>query len=225
VGGRRARRALIAAAGAAALVLGLGQVLLPVLARHEISTRIARYGQVGSVSVSAWPAIRLLWGSADAVRVSASELALTPHQSASLLAEARGTGSLDAGVRSLREGPLALRSVRLHKRGALMEGEALIDGGAVAAALPQGLEVTLLDGRGGVVRARVRGTLFGFKGEMVVLARADRGRLVVEALDGPARGLSVVLFSDPRIQVLGVGAAIARVRPLAYRLTMRARLR
>ena len=76
-GPRRLRIALLAAAGVL-LLLGLAQLLLPRIASSTISSRVGRYGKVESVSVSAWPAVELLWGSADSVRVKARRLSLSP---------------------------------------------------------------------------------------------------------------------------------------------------
>ena len=53
------------------LLLVLAQLLLPRIAASRISSRVGRYGTVQSVSVSAWPAVELLWGHADSVRVKA----------------------------------------------------------------------------------------------------------------------------------------------------------
>ena len=61
------------------LVLALAQVLLPRIAASRISSRVGRYGKVQSVSVSAWPAVELLWGSVDSVRVAAGEPRAEPR--------------------------------------------------------------------------------------------------------------------------------------------------
>ncbi len=89
-GGRSKARIAAFLAGAALLVLALAQLLLPRIAAERISSRVGRYGSVESVSVSAWPAVKLLWGSVDSVRVRARHLSLSPAQAAKLLWEARG---------------------------------------------------------------------------------------------------------------------------------------
>ena len=63
------RRILGGTAAAVVLLLVLAQLLLPGLAARRIRTRVGRYGTVKSVSVSAWPAVKVLWGDADAVTV------------------------------------------------------------------------------------------------------------------------------------------------------------
>src|ERR1019366_6227068 len=77
-------------------------VLLPRIAASVISSRVGRYGKVNSVSVSAWPAVKLLWGSADSVKVRAQSLTLEPGQAAKLLWEARSTTRVDASVQRVR---------------------------------------------------------------------------------------------------------------------------
>ena len=43
------------------------------IAASRISSRVGRYGKVQSVSVSAWPAVELLWGHADSVHGAGRE--------------------------------------------------------------------------------------------------------------------------------------------------------
>ncbi len=56
------------------LLVVLAQVFLPSLAARRVRDRVARYGTVRSVSVSAFPAVKLLWGKADTVNVDAGTL-------------------------------------------------------------------------------------------------------------------------------------------------------
>ena len=74
------------------LALALAQVFLPRIAASRISSRLRRYGTVQSVSVKAWPAVELLWGSADSVRVRARSLTVSPAQTAKLLVGSAGGG-------------------------------------------------------------------------------------------------------------------------------------
>jgi hypothetical protein len=62
------------------LLLALAQVFLPGIAAERIESRLERYGRVAGVSVTAWPAIELLWGHADSVRVHALRLNLNTAQ-------------------------------------------------------------------------------------------------------------------------------------------------
>src|ERR1019366_7640405 len=125
------------AAAAVVLLLALAQVILPRIAASVISSRVGRYGKVNSVSVSAWPAVKLLWGSADSVKVRAQSLTLEPGQAAKLLWEARSTTRVDASVQRVRMGSLALSDARLSKRGSALSAKARASEGDVAAALAE----------------------------------------------------------------------------------------
>ena len=72
------------AVAAVVLALVLAQVLLPKIATSMISSKLRRYGRVQSVSVTAWPAIELLWGSADSVKVRMQTIAVSPARHAAL---------------------------------------------------------------------------------------------------------------------------------------------
>ncbi len=221
----RAGRIGAGLAGAVALALVLAQLLLPGIAAGRISARVSRYGSVQSVSVSAWPAIELLWGSADSVRVSAKSLRLSPAQSAALLWEARGAESLKVTAASLQEGSLRLSEARLSKRGSSLIGEALASEADVRAALPEGLGVQLLRSEGGRVEVRASGELFGVGASVDAVAGASEGKLIAHPLGALVEGLQLTLFSDPHVYVQGVGASVQPGRPPSYRLSMLASLR
>jgi hypothetical protein len=224
-GGRWMIRISLALIATSVLALLLAQVFLPGLAAGVIRSRLERYGDVNSVHVSAWPAIELLWGDADSVRVRAGALKLTPERSAELLAEARGTDHLDVSAAEVREGPLLLRNARLSKRGAELFGEGQISQADVAAALPAGVAITLLGSAAGQVRVRVSGGLFGPRASVEALAGAVSGALVAHPAAGPLAHVSLRLFSDPRIEVEGVAARARAGTPPGYRLALTARLR
>jgi hypothetical protein len=212
-------------AGAIALALALTQVLLPRIAASRISSRVGRYGTVESVSVKAWPAVELLWGSADSVRVRARSLTLSPAQTAKLLWEARGVGSVELTAPSVREGPLILSEVSLRKTGQALMAQARMTDADVRAALPKGFRVRLLSSAGGEVRVRASGGLFGVGAVVDARAGGSEGKLVVDPLGSPLSGLQLTLFSEPHVYVEGVGARVESGRPLSYRLTISATLR
>jgi hypothetical protein len=212
-------------AGAVLLVLVLAQLLLPWLAARRISSRVGRYGKVLSVSVSAWPALELLWGHADSVRVQAKSLAVSPSQVGSLLWEAHGVSSMDLSAESVQVGQLRLSDCSLRKRGGALSAQALTSEADVAAALPSGFSVRLLRSEGGEVEVQATGGLFGIGASVNAVAGASNGRLVAHPLGFLVEGLQLTLFSDPHVYVQGVGASVQSTRPLTYRLTMSAALR
>ncbi len=228
--GARRRGARIAAITLAVLVLllVLAQLLLPGIAAQRVRDRVGKYGTVRSASVKAWPAIKLLWGDADEVRVSAGSLKLTPAQTASLLGQASGTAKLHATAATVQEGPLKLTGVSFRKQGAHMYGEATISEAAVASALPPGFSISLLHSSGGTVTVQVSGGLFGVGASVEAVAKARGGKLVAQPTSLFLQAISLTLFSNPNVYVEGVSA-----HPLAgpspetrgYRLTMWASLR
>jgi len=213
----------VSLAGTVVVVLVLAQLVLPALAASRIRARVGRYGTVLSVSVSAFPAIRLLWKSADSVTVRAASLHATPAQTASLLSEARGMHDLDLSAASVREGPLELHDASLRKRGDALSGEATLAQADVRAALPAGVEIQLLGSADGAVRVRVSGGLFGVGASVNAVVSAQDGKLVAQPQGLPFAGLArITLFSNPHVVVQGVSATAV---PGGYRLTMTATLR
>ncbi|HWX51648.1 MAG TPA: LmeA family phospholipid-binding protein [Solirubrobacteraceae bacterium] len=208
-----------------ALILLLGQLLLPGIAADRISSRVGRYGKVDSVSVHAWPAVQLLWGSGDSVTVRARSLSLTPAQAAKLIWEARGVDRMDFTAASVRLGPLRLTDARVRKRGSSLSAQAVAGQADVKTALPRGLSVQLIRSEAGQVRVRASGGLFGVGATLQVVAAAREGKLLARPVSFPLERLSLTLFSDPHIYVEGVGATLLDGTPPSYGLTMRARLR
>ena len=186
---------------------------------------MGRYGTVESVSVKAWPAVELLWGSADSVKVRATSLKVSPAQTAKLLWEARGVNDIEMTAPSVQEGPLRLSDVSLRKRGNALSAQARTTEADVKAALPEGFDVQLLRQRRRQVEVRASGGLFGLGASVDAVAGASEGKLVAHPLGFLLEGLQLTLFADPHVYVEGVGASAQAGGPLSYRLTMRASLR
>jgi LmeA-like phospholipid-binding len=223
-GGRTTLRALLWVVGGLVLLLVLAQVFLPRIAVSRIRSRVGRYGTVKSVSVTAWPAVTLLWGSVGSVQVKAGSLALSPAQAGKLLWEARGTGSMDVTAESVEVGPLRVSDATLSKHGNELSAEATATEADVKAALPAGFGVRLLRSEGGEVEVQATGGLFGIDASVNAVAGASEGKLVAHPLGFLVEGLRLTLFSDPHVYVEGVGASVSSQQPLSYRLTMSARL-
>jgi hypothetical protein len=211
--------------GVVLVLLVAAQIALPKIAASKISSRIGRYGEVQSVSVSAWPAVKLLWGEVDTVKVRASHLSLSTAQAAKLLWEAHGVGTMDLSAGSVEVGPLQVEDAVLHKRGSAMEASARTSEADVRAALPQGLEVKLLGSREGQVEVQASGGLFGVDASVDALAGGSEGKLVAHPLGLLLEGFQLTLFADQHVFVEGVGASVASREPLTYELSMSASLR
>jgi hypothetical protein len=215
----------VAALATVALValLAVVQLVAPGIAASTIESRVRRYGDVLSASVSAWPAVELLWGKADRVTVHAGSLRLSPAQSAKLIWEGRDVARVDARAASVQEGPLHLTGVVFAQRGSRLRGEASLSDADVRASLPPGVDVRLLGSGDGQVRVRVSGGLFGVGGSLEAVALGECGALVARPLSPGFATLRLTLFSDPHVYVEGVEASA--VANGGYRLSMTARLR
>ncbi len=221
----RGVRIALGSAGAVVLLLALAQLILPRLAASRISSRVGRYGRVQSVSVSAWPAVELLWGHVGSVRVRAGSLSLSPAQAASLLWEARGTASMDVSAESVQLGSLRLTDASVRKRGSALSAQAVVGDADVKAALPPGLAVQLLRSEAGEVDVRAAGGLFGVGASVNAVAGASDGKLVALPVGLLVVALQLTLFSNPQVYVQGVGASVLSERPLSYRVSINASLR
>jgi hypothetical protein len=228
----RAGRIVAWLGGAVVLALVLAQAFLPSIAASRISSRVGRYGDVHGVSVSAWPAVKLLWGEADSVSVHAGSLSISPSQTAKLLWEASGVSSLTLSASSVREGPLALRNVSLRKRGRQIAGQGTMTSAAVTAALPPGLRLRLISSDGGQVTVRASGHssftgLLGANVSLDVLAGASDGELTARALGAALGGVHLTLFSSRYVYVQGVAvrALTGPAGSTSYLLSIGARLR
>jgi hypothetical protein len=218
VGGSRAIRIGLAAAAAVLALLAIAQLVLPRIAASQISSKVSRYGRVEHVSVSAWPAVELLWGHADSVAVRARRLALSPAQAAALLWEGRGVAKLEIRADAVSIGSLALTAATLRKRGAQLEAGARTTQAAAEAALGPGTGVQLRSSEAGRVRVEVAGSLFGVGASLPAVAEAQDGELVAHP-EGLLEGFKLTIFSDPHVHVEGVAATRVRAGLYALRMT------
>lgn len=214
------------------MLLVLAQLLLPVLAARRVSDSVARYGTVASTHVSAFPALELLWGSADSASVTVGTLAASPSQIVSLLWEAHGVNhmTVTASAATLRvpglPRGLTVSDVRLDKHGSVIQASATLTQHQLDAALPGGFHIEPVASGGGQVEARASGGFFGLQATLGVLVRPLDGHLVAEPHGLPLAGLATfTLFSDPHLSVHSVGLRVLRSQPLTYGLSLGATLR
>ena len=192
----------------------LAQLLLPRIAASRISSRVGRYGHVQHVDVSAWPAVKLLWGDADSVTVRAGRLALSPAEAAALLREGSGVSKLDVSAERVRVGPLgadrrdpaeARRAAERPGRRDAGRGSGGARRGRHGAAARQRSGTRARAGRGQPVRRRRLGARASPK-------RSD-GALVAHPEGFLLEGFRLTLFSNPHVHVEGVAASVAEQQP------------
>ena len=186
--------------GGVVAVLGLAQLLLPVLAAQRVRDELGRYGDVKSAAVSAFPAVELLWGSAQSVTARAGSLTMSLAQAGALLWKAQGIDRLDVSAQSMRLESFALHRVSMEKRGTDLHIEGSIAEADLRAALPGSVAVQPLGNVPGGVEVRVTGNLFGAATSLDALLSVEDGRLVAQPLGIPFAGaLRLTLLSAPHL--------------------------
>jgi len=201
--GRAVRIALVLA-GAIVAALGLAQLLLPGIAAQRVRDELGRYGDVHSATVSAVPAIALLWGHAQSATLSAGSLNMTLAQAAKLLGQARGVERVDLHAQTLRVGQFAMHDAIARKRGDALYAEGSVSEADLRAAVPGSVEVQPLGSVSGGVAVRVSGNLLGVAGSVEALLSTEEGRLIAQPRGIPFGGLvKLTLLSDPDIYLQG----------------------
>jgi hypothetical protein len=209
------------------LVQGVAQLVLPGIAERRLTDQLTPLGSRPTVSVRAFPAVKLLFHRADEVHVTmARARADSGTALADQLQRTRDVGRLDVRVGTLHVGILTVRDARLRKR----EGE-LTAGGAVrdadlASALPpilQGVRAAPQQDGDGLV---LDGALdVPFLGRIQAQARvtAVDGAIITRAENIPLLDqlASLTIFQDPRV---AVQAMAAHQRPGGFDLTASGRL-
>jgi hypothetical protein len=216
------RRAIaIGLLGVVALLV-VAQLVLPGVGESRLRDRLGRDGKVTHLEVHAFPAVKLLWHRADRVVVRMRGASAGTGRLADLLASTRDAGEVDARADEMKVSLLRLRDARLRKRGDRLEGRATVTTADLNSALPPGFTLRPVAAGGGALV---------FEGTANVLGATIRARAVVAARDGkllvapdvPFGGLAALtVFSDPRVEVQGVGAYST---PDGFTLTANARLR
>lgn len=228
-GRRRSARIALGAVGGVVVALGLAQLLLPKLAAQRVRGELARYGVVHSVSVSAFPAIELLWGQAQSASLSAGAINMSPAEANQLMGRARGVQRMDVHATSMHLGSLALNDVDLRKRGDHIYIDGLLSEADLRAMLPGSTGFELLASKSGGATMRVKGNLFGVATALNVQLSAVEGKLVAQPQGSLFAGLvKVTLLSVQRIDVQSLAVAHAPPSETAdptFRVSVNARLR
>ena len=212
----------IATAGVVILVLVVAQLALPPIATDRLRDRLSKSGNVISVEVHAFPAIKLLWNHADRVVVRMGRYQSAAGTLGDLLSQTSDVGSLDASAQEFSSGLLTVRNAALRKRGNQLVGTALVTEADLRRSIPilqSVVPVTSSDGR---LTLRGTASLFGVSATVDATVSASNGKLVV-APDVPFGGFATVtVFSNPHLEVQSVGATPA---PGGFRVTATGRLK
>lgn len=215
------------------LLFSLTQAVLPRLAAQRVRDRVKPYGQLEDVSVKAFPAIELLWGTAESASATAKRLSLSEADAVKLLWEGRGVhdstlkvAALTLSVPVLPDGVM-LHDALLRKRGNHISTQSTITQADLDAASPSGVRVRLLPSTPGTVKVLASGSLFGVQATVEAMVMPSEGKLVARPLNIPFGALvRVTLFADPRLYLEGISATPEGEGPHAgWQLALSGRLR
>jgi hypothetical protein len=178
----------------------VAQFVLPPLAARILTDRLARDGRVVSVSVSAFPAIELLWQDADRVAVRMATYHPTVSRLGDLLAESSGVGSLDVRVGTLRTGLLTVHNADLRKRGDRLLASAEIYESDLRDAIPGLTSVIPVASGGGALQLQGTGSVLGVRATVDVTVEPVAGAIRVVP-PGLLSFLQITVWKDPRVHV------------------------
>jgi hypothetical protein len=227
---RTARRAVFGVVAVPVALLVLAQLLLPGFAAQQMRDELGRYGKVRSASISAFPAIELLWGHAESAAARAGTLTMSTTQAGALLWKARNVQRIDLSADVLHLGPFAMHAATLQKRGARLYASGNVTEADMRAPLPSSTGVRVLGSTPEGIALRVSGSAFGPTPSIEVLLTAREGKMVAQPKGVPFAGvLDVTLLSDPHLYVQSLSLATpasagSRADP-TYRLGLTAELR
>lgn len=195
-------RALLVGGIVVLVLLVVSQVVLPELAERRVRDDLATIGAVETVDVEAFPAPKLLFGRADAVRARLSRVRTGGRRLGDLLERAEHVDRLDVRAPTGRVGTLDVSDALVRKRGDDIELTATATRQALQAAVPGDFDVDVVGARRGALQLRVAAGPV----EVDAQAAARNGALVVAA-DGLLGALgSFTVFRHPAIRVTGVTA-------------------
>ena len=211
----------IATAGVVILVLVVAQLVLPGVAADRLRDRLSRSGNVISVEVHAFPAIKLLWKHADRVVVWMGRYESGAGTLGDLLSQTSDVGSVDASAQEFSSGLLTVRNAALRKRGNQLVATALVTESDLRRAIPILQSVVPVQSSDGRLTLRGTASLFGVSATVDATVSASDGQLIV-APNVPFGGFATLtVFSNPHVQVQSVGATAA---PGGFRVTATGRL-
>jgi hypothetical protein len=97
-------------------LLGISQLVIPPIAEHRVEDQLTAAGGTADVSMSAFPAARLLFGGGSRITVTGSSLDLTAEsESGDVFSKLDGYDRVDANLESFRAGPFELGGFELTR--------------------------------------------------------------------------------------------------------------
>jgi hypothetical protein len=207
----------------AIVLFAVGQLVLPPLAAHIVRGRLSPHGRVLSVSVSAFPAIELLFGDADRVDVHMASYSASESQLASRIEQSTGVSTLTVHVGEVNSGLVQVTSATLTKHGNEILAAGTITDANLRAAVPFLQSVTATGSSQGAVSLQGDAQIpfIGRVSAEAVLEARD-GRVVVSGAGLLGSFLHLTVWSSPQVRVQSIAG---RSLPGGLELSARAQLR
>jgi hypothetical protein len=161
----------------------VSQLVLPPLAERSVRGRLTRDGGNADVSVSAFPALRLLFGHGDSLRIEGEGLRL-PTEGKGDLHKLDKFAEVHIHLRDVTAGPLALRSMQLDRADGAEAYTARLSGRTSSGELG-----AFLGSRAGGAFGGVIGGLAGGNAPLPLELRASVTSTGVEAASGTVAGV------------------------------------
>jgi hypothetical protein len=208
----------------AIVVFGLGQLVIPPLAEHIARDRLARYGRVLSVKISAFPAIKLLFGDADSATVRMSSYTAAQNQVGVNLSQASGVSQLVGTIAEVSSGLVNVEDVSFSKHGNLLLGSGEITEANLRAAVPLLQSVTPIASSGSGVTLQGTTDNLPIVGSVSADANlaASGGKVVLSGTGLIGGFLHITVWSDPRLYVQSISGEPTRT---GLKLSVRGRVR
>jgi hypothetical protein len=162
------------------------------------------------VSVSAWPAVELLWHHADSVTISMRSWSAGSGRLDGQLGRLGDVGTLRASIGVVRVGSLIVHRASLDYSNRRLLGQGTVREADLRRAVPFLRSVVPVASSGGRLVLRGTASVLGLVGGSVdATVQASAGKLIVSP-DVPLGGLATVtVFSARAVRVMGVSAVSA----------------
>src|SRR4051812_9978753 len=100
-----------------AALLAVSQLVIPSVVEHRIESRLTDGGGSANVSVSGFPAARLLFGDGKRITITGDGLDLGLEQRTDVFGKLDGFDQVDVSLHAFRAGPLSVASFDLTRPG------------------------------------------------------------------------------------------------------------
>lgn len=207
------RIAILFALGSTVALFGISQVVLPRLAASHIRDDLLRNGVGARVSVSAFPALELLFGHADTVDVHVHRMLSGGEGNVHrLLADIGNVGELNASVDRMSLLGFPAEDVMVHKRGAELSASATITRPGIESVIPKSISLNTAEEGGNSLRMTFEARPLGHRIRVAARLIAADGQLRAVPDAAGLEFLHLTAFSDPSLSITGVGVRVRNGR-------------